>query len=239
MKQRIQKIDPAIAADRRRFFIERALRIKTLGTGSDLDRLMGLPRSDKGKMASAFFGDIPIMLIGAHAANAFMPPSHTDDVDVIAAHDRFDEAEKLLERTGWTKLRDLFFPNAKLGLYGSAWSHSDFAEEVDVLSSARPWLAGAFAWEATYDQNDARVLPLPFLALMKLDSARTTDQGDLGRMLGRLEAQHVESIVRVVETYYEDHQAAEDVRQYAAIGRWEYEQSDRRSNVQEPDDRES
>jgi hypothetical protein len=48
---------------------------------------------------------------------------------------------------------------------------------------------------------------------MKLDSARTMDQGHLGRMLGRLDDQQVESIVKVIEEYYDDSQAAEDVRQ--------------------------
>jgi hypothetical protein len=85
------------------------MRVRTYGSGSDLDRFMGLLRSNNGKMSTKFFGDIPIMLVGTHAANAFMPPRHADDVDVLVGHDRFDETERLLESDGWTKLRNLIF----------------------------------------------------------------------------------------------------------------------------------
>jgi hypothetical protein len=43
---------------------------------------------------------------------------------------------------------------------------------------------------------------------MKLDSARTTDQGDLGRMLGRLDKAAIESVIAIVAKHYGDPQAA-------------------------------
>ena len=73
------------------------------------------------------------------------------------------------------------------------------------------------------DRNGARVLPLPYLMLMKLDSARGVDQGDLTRILGRLDDAEVERVIAMVGRHYADRQAAEDIRQYAAIGRWEWE----------------
>ena len=75
-----------------------------------------------------------------------------------------------------------------------------------------------------------RVLPLPYLVLMKLDSARGIDQGDLSRMLGRLSDDKVEEIVDIVMRHYGDPQAADDIRQYAALGRWEWENQGERSH---------
>ncbi|HTW82843.1 MAG TPA: hypothetical protein VMD91_02105 [Candidatus Sulfotelmatobacter sp.] len=73
------------------------------------------------------------------------------------------------------------------------------------------------------DRNGERVIPLAYLVLMKLDSARAVDQGDLTRTLGRLDAEQVDAIVSIVERYYGDPAAADDVRQYHEVGRWEYE----------------
>lgn len=43
-------------------------------------------------------------------------------------------------------------------------------------------------------------------------------------MLGRLSPDEVERVIDVVaERYGSDPSAAEDIRQYAEIGRWEYE----------------
>lgn len=58
---------------------------------------------------------------------------------------------------------------------------------------------------------------------MKLDSARGVDQGDLTRMLGRLEDSEIEAIVRIVDRHSHDPQAGDDVRQYAFLGRLEWE----------------
>ncbi|MGH7736648.1 MAG: hypothetical protein ACREMP_02080 [Candidatus Tyrphobacter sp.] len=173
-------------------------------------------------MASKVFGDIPVMLAGAHAANAYMPPRNTADVDFIVPHHRFSDAEAALAREGWKRSRGLVFPNANLGLYGSAWRHPEANEYLGVLSSPQRWVEGAFDAQVSRAQNGARVLPLSFLVLMKLDSSRTTDQGDLGRMLGRLDSAEVEKIVSVVTKHYGDPQAADDIRQLAEIGRWEY-----------------
>ncbi len=217
-----EPIDYSVPAVRRAFFLERAFRLRTRGSGSDLDRLMAGPRSNAGLMASQLFGDIPVMVIGAHAANAYMPPRHTADIDFLVANHRYRDAVKKLETEGWQQTRTLVFPNANLELFGSAWHHPETSEELDLISSPQHWVEAAFDATVSRAQNGVRVLPLPYLVLMKLDSARTTDQGDLGRMLGRLDDSEVEQIVTVVTNHYGDPQAADDIRQYAEIGRWEY-----------------
>lgn len=220
--RRTQHVDFSKPANRRAFFIQRAFRLRTRGSGSDLDRLMMGPRSNAGFMASKIFGEIPVMLIGAHAANVYMPPRNTADVDFLVPHHRFQDAENKLAAEGWGRLRSLMFPNANLGLYGSAWSHPETNEELDLISSPQRWVETAFNSPISHAQNGARVLPLPFLVLMKLDSARTIDQGDLGRMLGRLDDPMIEKVISEVTKHYADPQAADDIRQYAEIGRWEY-----------------
>lgn len=211
------------AGERRRFFLSQTLRRRPIGSGSDLERLMVLPRERVGFMALQYFKGIDAMLIGAHAANAYMPSRNTADVDVLVRSGAFQPTEAAFERDGWKRGRTLLFPNAKLGLHGTAWTHPVTNEEVDLITSAQSWVNAAFDAEAVLDSNGARVIPLPFLVLMKLDSARVTDQGDLSRMLGRADTATIDNVVDTVLRFYDDPQAADDIRQYAAVGRWEYD----------------
>jgi hypothetical protein len=135
--------DFSVAANRRAFFLRRAMRLRTRGTGSDLDRLMAGSRSSIGLVASKVFGNIPVMLVGAHAANVYMPPRSTANVDFLVPNQHFRDAEKALAAAGWQRSRDLLFPNANLGLYGSAWHHPQTNEALDLISSAQHWVEAA------------------------------------------------------------------------------------------------
>src|SRR6185437_1824415 len=165
-------IDFSVASNRRAFFLRRAFRLRTRGSGSDLDKLMAGARSNAALMASKVFGDIPVMVIGAHAANVYAPPQSTARVDFLVLNHRFSDAEKALSAEGWQRSRDLVFPNANLGLYGSAWTHRQTNEELDLISSAQHWAEAAFDAPVSRAPDGARVIPLAFLVLMKLDSAR-------------------------------------------------------------------
>lgn len=110
----------------------------------------------------------------------------------------------------WTHDRELFFPNATLQLRGHAY-HSG-STVLDVLASPQSWAACALA-DAAPDHDGNPIVPLPYLVLMKLDSARGVDQGDLQRMLGALSDQDVERDIATVRTHYADAAAAEDIRQ--------------------------
>jgi hypothetical protein len=160
------------------------------------------------------------VLIGARAVAAYAPERHTKDVAFMVRHEDFVEAERRLRATGWQRRRMLVFPNAALGFHGSAWSAA--GGEADLLASPQAWAREAFAATPVFDQNGERVMPLPFLVLMKLDSARASDQADLQRMLGLVDAALLDSIVATVQ-HYGDPAAADDVRQYHELGRWEYE----------------
>jgi hypothetical protein len=55
--------------------------------------------------------------------------------------------------------------------------------------------------------------------MMKLDFSCGVDQGDLARMLGRLEPTAVDCIVQIVRLHEDADRTAEDIRQYGKIGR--------------------
>jgi hypothetical protein len=207
------------ARDRRRFYLERGLRKRPIGSGSDLDALMQHERAKLCIDMESLFGDVPAVVVGGVATRAYSPERRTEDIDVLVEHARYPEAGRRLESLGWRSMRELFFPNASLGLYGTAWLKDGV--RLDLISTPQHWAVEALAEEA-YDQTGLRVVSLPFLVLMKIDSARGIDQGDLTRMLGRLDEAGIERIVRIVERHHRDPHAAEDVRQYAELGAMEY-----------------
>jgi hypothetical protein len=207
------------AAARRRFYIEAGLRKRPLGSGSNMETLMQSEREKLFIVMESLFGNIPAAVVGGVATRAYSPERKTQDVDVLVDHPRYDEALTRLRNMGWRNDGDLFFPNGLLGLYGTAWKKDD--HKLDVLATDQAWAGEALA-EEVYDQTGLRVIPLPYLVLMKIDSARGIDQGDLTRMLGLLDESALERVVAVVERHYGDPHGAEDVRQYAKLGAMEY-----------------
>jgi hypothetical protein len=181
-----------------------------------------LMKSEREKLSidmESLFGDIPAAVVGGVATRAYSPERKTKDIDVLVDHARYDEAVRGLKALGWRNDGELFFSNSLLGLYGSAWLKD--GQKLDVLATDQRWAQEALSQKA-YDQTGLRVIGLPYLVLMKIDSARGIDQGDLTRMLGLLDEAEVERVVAVVERHYGDPHGAQDVRQYAMLGKLEY-----------------
>jgi len=215
-----QRFDPSSARQRRHFYLSRAVRSETHGSGSDLTRL--LERAPQNHVDMPLLDDLRIMLIGAHAASAYAPERATSDVDFLVHPEDIRDAEMRLEKDGWKKTVDLVFPGSKLGLRGGAWANRN-NPEIDLITSDEPWLLESFTAVRVDNADGKRVIPRPYLILMKLDSARGIDQGDLTRILGRLSNAEVDEIVRIVRQHNSDETIADDIRQYAEIGRWEYD----------------
>jgi hypothetical protein len=207
------------AAGRRRFYIEAGLRKRPLGSGSNMATQMQSEREKLFIVIESLFGDIAAMVVGGVATRAYSPERKTQDVDVLVDDARYAEAADRLASLGWRPDGELLFPNTALGLYGTAWLRD--GRKLDLISTPQAWAVEALAIEA-FDQTGLRVISLPYLVLMKIDSASGIDQGDLTRMLGLLDEAAVERIVAVVERHYGDPHAAEDVRQYAKLGAMEY-----------------
>jgi len=193
-------IDVTNAKQRRRFYLERGLRKRPIGAGSNIVFLMALPRTKLAVKPEDLFGDIPFIVIGGVATRAYAPERQTKDIDFLLQHDRYADALAQLPAHGFTKSNDLFFPNTSLGLYGEAWTKDDL--EVAVISSRQEWCKEAFRGRVE-DQTGLRVISLPYLVLMKFDSARGVDQGDLTRMLGPLDDEKIDHIIQVVERAFE------------------------------------
>lgn len=203
---------------RRRFYLDRGLRKRPIGSGSALGLLMALQRSEVAANPRDIFGRIPVLVAGGVATRAFMPERQTKDIGFLVSHDLFPQAVECLQKAGYQKGGDLAFPSATLGLYGQAWNNG--SQEIDILSSVQIWCLRAFEGHVE-DQTGLRVVPLPYLVLMKFDAARGIDQGDLTRMLGAVSDAEVESIASIVAEHTGDPAAADDIRQYAQLGHWE------------------
>lgn len=184
---------------------------------------MELPRTELPSNPKDLFGDISLCLVGGVATRAYMPERATKDVDFLVSAEDFDEAEERLRKAGYTASPHndaLFFPKSMLGLFGRAWRKEN--ERIGLISSRQAWVRKALDIQA-FDQTGLRVIALPYLVLMKIDASRGQDQADMERMLGRLTDAEVEEVAAVVDRYSGDPQAAEDVRQYALLGRLEYD----------------
>jgi len=184
---------------------------------------MKLPRTEIQVNARELFGNIRFCVVGGIATRAYMPERSTKDIDfLVSAHD-FQVAEQRLRDAGYSatgQRDDLFFPDSRLGLFGRAWQKANI--RIDLISSSQEWVHEAMMAE-TYDQTGLRVIALPYLVLMKIDASRGQDQADVERMLGRVSAEEIERIAKIVDRYSGDPQAAEDVRQYALLGQMEYQ----------------
>lgn len=170
----------------------------------------------------ALFDGIPTMLIGAHAAAAYAPPRHTMDVDCIVDGTHYSNAEARMREAGWIKINNLVFLGSHLGLVGGAWSQPGI-EEKDIMTSGQIWLEEAFALPPVLRNDGERVIPRDYLILMKMDSARGHDQGDLTRILGRMSDAEVERTIEILKPHLNDENMIEDILHYVEIGRWEYE----------------
>lgn len=169
------------------------------------------------------FRGIPVLLTGARATASYAPERETHDADFLVHVDHDAEAQAALRSAGWSQQRVLRFPNAQLGLSGTAWSSPQRGYELDLIVSDQSWVRAAWDAPPVFDHGGGRVLPLAYLVLMKIDSSRAIDQGDLSRILALRSLEEIDEIVRIVSRHHPDHAAADDIRQYAEIGSWEYE----------------
>jgi hypothetical protein len=196
-------LDLTTAASRRRFFIDRVRRRGSRGAGSNLQALMELPGSPRERdhldMIEEIFQGQPVCFIGAHAVAAYAPERMTKDVDCFTTSSAYELAIRLLLVAGYRKDGDLNFPTTALGLFGSRWIPEHGGRPIDLISTEQVWGFEAFRETAQYTREGDRVTPLAYLVLMKLDAARSIDQGDLSRMLGRLSDAELDTVATVIK----------------------------------------
>lgn len=204
----------------RRAMLAFAARRQRPGSGSMLHELMKArrPTMEWWRTAARLLQDkkIQIAVTGAVAANAYMPPRHTADLDLALPIADLAGAGQALAAGGWTFLGNLTLYE---GLAGTAWQLG--RKEVDLIGLPEAWAGAAIA--TALDNRAVRGLPtltLPYVVVMKLISARPQDTADISRMLGPASATALDAVRGVVRELRPVD--AEDLEQMIAAGRLEF-----------------
>jgi hypothetical protein len=214
------KIPPAIAAiapegqltpvQRRRFLIDMCRRRIKPGTGSGYEFLHRRTAMTPWPDLHPILQGLPWAITGAVATRAYMPERATKGIDVSVHSRDGDKVLKRLQKADYQIVSQLAIPGFSL--------RSPDGIEVDVIFGDYPWLPEALA-QPRLDPAGYPVLALPYLVLMKLQSSRTQDLGDLSRMFGLASEEDLEQVRSVVNQYAPD--AAEDVESLIYLGQIE------------------
>ena len=139
-----------------------------------------------------------------------MPERMTSTFDILVHHHDGDAALARLKEAGYEVASELSIPGYML--------NAPDGTEIDLLLIPFEWLDEALQ----PDQTDAAgypVLGLPYLVLMKMETSRPQDLGDLSRMLGLAEEDDLEQVRAAVIRYMSE--AAEDLDSLIYLGRLE------------------
>jgi hypothetical protein len=197
-----------------------SLRRQRPGSGSMLHELMKGKRPIMGwwRQAAATLraARIPVAVAGANAANAYMPPRATGDLDLALPVDDLAGAGQALAALGWELLGNLQLYE---GLRGAAWRKG--RNELDLIGLPGDW--GRAAIRDAQDNLLVAGLPtltLPYVVVMKLIAARPQDSADIGRMLGHASDPVLNEVRAVVRGWRPDDD--EELEQLIALGKLEW-----------------
>jgi len=164
---------------RRRAFLALVARRQRPGAGS---RLAALEEQrivmDWWTDADRALASVPHAVVGAVATNAYAPERLTRDLDLAVLVGDADRAGAALRAAGWTRQGRLG------GVPGTSWSDA-WGHELDLLELSEAWAPQAMAEAQENQVVGMPTVPRPYLVYMKLMASRTTDLGDVSRMLGR------------------------------------------------------
>jgi len=165
------------------------------------------------ELAEAFGGIDPV-LIGAQAANRYMPSRATLDIDFAVGAEDAGLVEVALRDHGWTLSGRL----AMTGMTGTGWV-TGAREQVDVAYLPPPWGHEAMTTAREDPMLGVRVVSLPFLVLMKLLAARSKDTGDVEELLINKGRRQLEA-VRLAVRRYGRPDDLEDLDQIIQLAGW-------------------
>jgi hypothetical protein len=214
-------IPPAIAAvapdgqltpaQRRRILIDLCRRRIRPGTGSSLEFLRRRTAMNPWPDLRPVLQGILWVVIGAVATRAYMPErATTGALDILMRREDGDEVRERLEAAGYAFVSQLAVPGFLV--------HSPEGVEVDVMLGDDPWLDEALA-HPRQDPAGFPVLDLPYLVLMKMESFRSYDLGDLTSMLGLASDEELASVRAVVARYAPTEM--DDLESLIYLGRFE------------------
>lgn len=216
------KIPPAIAkiapngrlsvAQKRRFFLNLALKRAKPGTGSGLAFLQTRTAMNPWPDLRPILINIPWAIVGAVATRAYMPERQTKDLDILVHADDGEEAIRCFTTAGYHLGPPLGIPDYLL--------YSPEGVEIDLIFGGYPWLKEALA-QPQQDQAGYPVLDLPYLVVLKGTSARTQDMADVSRMLGLATEDELERVHQVVKQYVPD--MVDDLEAMIYLGQLEFQ----------------
>ncbi len=151
-------------------------------------------------------------IIGGVATRAYMPERMTKDLDIVVHHVKGEETIKRLEAAGYRLVSELAIPGFLM--------MSPDGTELDVIFGHYPWLKEALK-NTGQDPAGYPVVKLPYLVMMKMESQRARDLGDLGTMLGWASDDDLDKVRKVVKKYIPED--VEDLESLIFIGRKEQE----------------
>ena len=149
--------------------------------------------------------DIPWVIAGDVATRVYMPERATQAMDVLI---RPADENAVLDR-----LQTVGYKVESPLAIGGWLARSPEGIELDILIGSQPWLDEALA----HPRSDAAgypVIDLPYLVLMKMESNRSLDIGDLGRLLGLAPELELDRVRQVVQLF-----APQDVEDLESLGR--------------------
>ena len=161
--------------------------------------------------------DVPWAVVGAVATRLYMPERATRDLDIVIAAEHTRLAHERLASAGWKHL-------GQLSIGGTSWQ-SPAGIDVDVLEGRAGWWREAITQAQTNrDAQGLPILPLPYLVLMKFQSGRTVDIGDITRILGQADTNSLEATRGLFTTY--EPESLEDLESLILLGQLEMRDSD-------------
>ena len=196
----------------RKTLISIAKRRQKPGAGSSREFLLTRTADMVWPDLSEVFGDLPWAVVGAVATRLYMPERMTKDVDVaVAASDTATAGEKM-RAAGWVQ-------EGQLTVGGTIWRSPD-GVQVDVLGGRADWWPAALREAQTNrDAQGLPILPLPYLVLMKFQSGRTIDIGDITRILGQAGDEQLGKTRRLFQQF--EPEGLEDLESLIVLGRLE------------------
>ncbi|MCP4426370.1 MAG: hypothetical protein GY803_17905 [Chloroflexi bacterium] len=149
-------------------------------------------------------------IVGGVATRAYMPERMTKDLNIMVAHADGPTALQCLQDAGFQIITKLSIPGYSM--------ESPEGVELDLLFGDDVWLGEALA-NPESDPAGYPVLPFPYLILMKMNTGRGRDFGDVTTMLGWASDEQLETVRKVVSRF--SPQDSEDLESLIYLGRQE------------------
>lgn len=206
-------MDATTTEQRRKWYLAMMRKRVRPGSGSSVDFLRARTWRHQAPDLAAIIESVRFVVVGGIATRLYMPERVTEDLDILILAQDAGRVHLDLDRTGARMV-------GKLSIGGTSWILLD-GTRLDVIESAQPWVTQALE-QPNMGPDRLPVISLPYLVVMKLQSSRGVDVGDLTRMLGGADEQSLQEIRQTVATYEPD--AVDDLEGFIQVGKLEYQQ---------------